>query len=139
MYRTFEELKTLIASYNEEELEKVTSAYEYAKMHHAGQYRQSGEEYITHPVTVAYILAKMHADGTTLCAGLLHDTLEDTKATYEEIEKLFGKEVANLVLGVTKAKQVDFLSKEQANYYNIRKILLAVTHDPRILIIKLPR
>ena len=80
----------------------IIKAYEYAKTMHEGQYRQSGEEYITHPLNVAYILADMHADIDTICAGLLHDTLEDTVATKEEIAYEFNPVVADLVDGVTK-------------------------------------
>ena len=77
-----------------------------------GQIRQSGEPYITHPLNVAYILAEMHADRDTLCAGLLHDTLEDTNVTKEEIERLFNQDVAKLVDGVTKISKLNFSTKQ---------------------------
>ena len=85
-----EKLIALIKTYNAEEENIIRKAYEYARLMHAGQRRQSGEPYIIHPLNVAYILAQMKADRDTICAGLLHDTLEDTKATKEEISNLFN-------------------------------------------------
>lgn len=132
-----EKLLKLVASYNPEEIIKVKNAYDYAKDHHEGQYRQSGEPYIIHPLNVSYILAEMHADGDTICAGLLHDTLEDTNATKEEIASLFNNEVANLVDGVTKISKMNFSSKKDCELANTRKIILSLTDDVRIIIIKL--
>ena len=120
-----------------DEIEKIKKAYEYANDHHNGQIRQSGEPYIIHPLNVAYILADMHADCDTVVAGLLHDTLEDTNATYEEISELFGSSVANLVDGVTKLAKMNFSSKEEQNLANTRKIITSITEDVRIIIIKL--
>ncbi len=134
---TIEDLLSEISSYNPEEIQKVKRAYEYAKAYHDGQYRQSGEPYIIHPLNVGYILAEMHADGDTVCAGLLHDTIEDTKATKEEIENLFNDEIANLVDGVTKISKMNFSSKEDQQLANTRKIILGITSDVRIIIIKL--
>ena len=119
------------------ELLKIKEAYKYADTLHDGQTRQSGEPYITHPLTVAYILAEMHADCDTICAALLHDTLEDTVATKEEIAELFGKETANLVDGVTKLSKMNFSSKEEQNLANTRKIITGITNDVRIIFIKL--
>ena len=99
--------------------------------------RQSGEQYITHPLNVAYILAEMHADRDTLCAALLHDTLEDTSATKKDIADLFNKDVANLVDGVTKLNKMNFSSKQEQNLANTRKIITGITEDVRIIIIKL--
>ena len=126
-----------IKEYNEEELETINRAYFYAKTLHQNQYRQSGEPYITHPLNVAYILAEMHADGDTLCAGLLHDTLEDTHITKEDIAHEFNKDVANLVDGVTKMSKMNFSSKQAQNMANTRKIIIGITEDVRIIIIKL--
>ncbi len=137
MNKTFDDLIKMIKEYNPEEEEKVTKAYNYAKTFHNGQYRESGEEYITHPVNVAYILAEMHADGDTVCAGLLHDTLEDTHATKEDIAHDFNSTVANLVDGVTKISRMNFSSKEEQNVANTRKIITSITDDVRIIIIKL--
>lgn len=134
---TLNNLLDNIKEYNEESLEKVEKAYYYAKDLHEGQYRQSGEPYITHPLNVAYILSEMHADEDTLCAALLHDTLEDTNITKEEIAENFNKEVANLVDGVTKISKLNFSSKADQNLANTRKIITGITSDVRIIIIKL--
>ncbi len=115
----------------------IEQCYNYAKILHEGQYRQSGEPYITHPLQVAYILAEMHADSDTICAGLLHDTLEDTNSTKEDIAELFNKEIANLVDGVTKISKLNFSSKTDQNMANTRKIITSITSDVRIIIIKL--
>lgn len=134
---TIDDLIKLVSTYNSGEEEKIKEAYEFAKTLHEGQYRQSGEPYIIHPLNVAYILASMHADRDTVIAGLLHDTIEDTNTTKEEIEELFGTDVANLVDGVTKLAKMNFSSKEAMNYANTRKIILGITEDVRIIIIKL--
>ncbi len=123
--------------YNSEEIEVIKKAYEYAKKLHDGQYRQSGEPYINHPLNVAYILADMHADRDTICAGLLHDVLEDTGITKEDIVHDFNQNVANLVDGVTKLSKMNFSSKKDQNLANTRKIITGITEDVRIIIIKL--
>ena len=127
----------IVEEYNAEELEKIKKAYQYARDLHAGQTRQSGEPYINHPLNVALILAEMHADSDTICAGLLHDTLEDTNTTKEDIASLFNKNVANLVDGVTKISKLNFSSKQAQNLANTRKIITGITEDVRIIIIKL--
>ena len=132
-----EDLLNVIKSYNEEEVSTIEKAYEFAKELHKGQVRQSGEEYITHPLNVAYILAEMHADRDTVCAGLLHDTLEDTNITKEDIAENFNKNVANLVDGVTKISKLNFSTKQAQNLANTRKIITGITEDVRIIIIKL--
>ncbi len=137
MNKTLEDLINVIKTYNEEEVDNVIKAYNYAKRLHDGQFRESHEEYITHPVNVAYILAEMHADGDTICAGLLHDTLEDTNITKEEIAHDFNINIANLVDGVTKISRMNFSSKEEQNVANTRKIITGITDDVRIIIIKL--
>ena len=104
---------------------------------HSGQLRQSGEAYITHPLNVAYIASIMNADIDTICAALLHDTLEDTSATKEEITRLFNSEIAKLVDGVTKISKMNFSSKSEQNLANIRKIVTGIMEDVRIIIIKL--
>ena len=126
-----------VEKYNKKDIEKVRKAYEFADILHKGQYRQSGEPYITHPLNVALILAKMNADTDTLCAALLHDTLEDTSATKDDIKYFFNSEVANLVDGVTKISKMNFSSKEEQNLANTRKIITSITNDVRIIIIKL--
>ena len=133
-------LESLIEKVNEYEPTKVDivkKAYEYAKVLHEGQYRQSGEPYIIHPLNVAYILAEMHADIDTVCAGLLHDTLEDTHITKEDISHDFNQTVATLVDGVTKISKMNFSSKQDQNNANTRKIITGITEDVRIIIIKL--
>ena len=134
---TFEDLRNLIISYNFEELEIITKAYEFAKKKHDGQFRQSGEPYIIHPVNVAYILAEMHADRDTVCAGLLHDVLEDCDCTKEEIAEEFNPTIANLVDGVTKLAKMNYSTKEELVLANTRKIIIGFRDDVRIIIIKL--
>lgn len=134
---TIDNLLEVVKNYNPDEVEIIRRAYEYANELHKGQYRQSGEPYIIHPLNVAYILAEMHADRDTVCAGLLHDTLEDTNTTKEEIAELFNKNIANLVDGVTKLAKMNFSSKEEQNLANTRKIITGITTDVRIIIIKL--
>ena len=134
---TIDDLLNMVKQYNYEELAVVKKAYEYAKDLHQGQKRQSGEDYITHPLNVAYILAEMKADKDTICAALLHDVLEDTKTTKEEIAENFNVTIANLVDGVTKISKMNFSSKEAQNYANTRKIITGITEDVRIIIIKL--
>lgn len=134
---TLNDLLTKLKEYNPEKVEIVKKAYEYANNLHDGQFRQSGEPYIIHPLNVAYILADMHADRDTVCAGLLHDTLEDTKITKEDIIHDFNQNVANLVDGVTKLAKMNFSSKQDQNYANTRKIITSITDDVRIIIIKL--
>lgn len=134
---TLQDLINLLEEYNPEEIEFVKKAYEYAENLHSGQSRQSGEPYITHPLNVAYILAELHADRDTVCAGLLHDTLEDTKISKEDIAHDFNQDIANLVAGVTKLAKMNFSSKQEQNYANTRKIITGITEDVRIIIIKL--
>ena len=126
-----------IKQYNEIDIAKIKKAYEYAKVLHDGQIRQSGEEYITHPLNVACILSEMHADADTICAGILHDTLEDTNINKSDITQNFNQDIANLVDGVTKLSKMNFSSKQDANYANTRKIITGMTEDVRIIIIKL--
>ena len=134
---TFQDLLSKVLEYSPEDAEIVSKAYDYAATFHEGQLRQSGEPYIIHPLNVAYILADMHADADTICAGLLHDTLEDTNATKEDIAYYFNQNVASLVDGVTKLSKMNFSSKQARNYANTRKIITGITEDVRIIIIKL--
>ena len=134
---TLEMLLDKVKEYNPEEVEIVKRAYEYARELHKGQTRQSGEPYIIHPLNVAYILAEMHADKDTICAGLLHDTLEDTNISKEDIAHDFNQTVANLVDGVTKISRMNFSTKQDQNMANTRKIITSITEDIRIIIIKL--
>lgn len=119
------------------DLSKIVSAYELADKYHAGQKRESGEPYITHPMAVAYILLELGLDTDTICAALLHDVVEDTDCTLELVQKKFGSDVAMLVNGVTKLKRVETFTKDEQKAENIRKILLAMSQDIRVIIIKL--
>ncbi len=132
-----EDLLEKLSSYNPDEVSYVNKAYDYAKKLHEGQYRQSGEPYIMHPLNVAFILAEMHADRDTICAGLLHDVLEDTNISKEDIAHDFNQEIANLVDGVTKLSKMNFSSKQAQNLANTRKIITGIAEDVRIIIIKL--
>ena len=124
---SLEDLITLIKTYNPDEEEKIRKAYHYADLFHKGQLRESGEEYITHPLNVAYILAEMHADSDTVCAGLLHDVVEDTSANKEDIAELFNEDIANLVDGVTKISKLNYSSKQDLNNANTRKIITRIS------------
>ena len=119
--------------------EKIEAAYEYANELHKGQKRQSGEPYISHPVAVAEIVAGLGLDTDSVCAALLHDTVEDCaeKTSLAVIAEKFGQSVAMLVDGLTKIKQINVEDKEEANIENIRKMLLAMSKDIRVIFIKL--
>src|SRR6202040_783520 len=106
-------------------------------VHHADQRRRSGEDFIVHPVGVAKICAGMRLDTDTLCAALLHDTVEDTSASLEEVQERFGEEIANLVDGVTKLTGITFQSRDEAQAENYRKMMVAMASDIRVILIKL--
>lgn len=134
----FDTLKQLAGGYlGEEDLALLEKAYQYADKMHAGQKRKSGEAFVIHPVEVAIILADLHMDAETLIAALLHDTVEDTTATKEQVAELFGTAVAELVDGVTKITKIEVedLSDEQAQTF--RKMLIAMNKDIRVIVIKL--
>ncbi len=132
-------LNLLRATNKKYDLDMIVRAYEYAKDLHEGQYRVSGEPYISHPVAVATIVAGLELDTESICAALLHDTVEDCseKTNLKEIENLFGKTVASLVDGLTKLVQLNIEDKEEAQVENIRKMLLAMSKDVRVIFIKL--
>lgn len=134
---TIEFLLEKISKYNKTEIDNVKKAYDLADKLHENQYRESGEKYIIHPLNVCNILADMHADGDTLCAGMLHDVVEDTEETIEEIEELFNPTVARLVSGVTKINNLHFNSNDEATTTNLRRIITSIETDVRIIIIKL--
>ena len=115
----------------------IQHAYDYSFRMHAGQTRKSGEPYIVHPIGVAGIIADLRLDAASICAGLLHDVVEDTLATTDELTKEFGTEVAELVEGVTKLSQINFTSKEDRQAENFRKMVVAMARDIRVLLIKL--
>lgn len=134
---TLDDLLTKTSEYNNAKIDMIKKAYYLAEELHKGQKRQSGEDYIIHPLNVAYILTEMHADSDTLCAALLHDTLEDTKITKEELAENFNDTIAYLVDGVTKISRMNFSTKEEQNMANTRKIITSMRNDIRIIIIKL--
>lgn len=134
---TFEKLINKVKEYNECEIEYITKAYNFASKHHEGQVRKSGEPYISHPLAVTYILASMKADRDTLCAGLLHDVVEDTDVTLDDLRFEFNDTVAKLVDGVTKMNKINFNSKQEMEDANTRKLITSITKDARIIIIKL--
>ncbi len=117
--------------------ERVREAFAYACRHHADQRRRSGEEFIVHPVSVAKICAGMRLDTETLCAALLHDTVEDTQASLPDIEERFGEEIAGLVDGVTKLTGLTFQSRDEVQAENYRKMMVAMASDIRVILIKL--
>jgi GTP pyrophosphokinase len=117
--------------------QRVEEAFVYACVHHADQRRRSGEEFIIHPVSVAKICAGMRLDTETLCAALLHDTVEDTSASLEEVGEEFGEEIAGLVDGVTKLTGLTFQSRDEAQAENYRKMMVAMASDIRVILIKL--
>ena len=135
---TIAELEKRIGSYLScEEVEKVRRAYEFSASAHEGQLRKSGEPYINHPLEVAGILGGMHMDHQTLTAAILHDVIEDTATDKKEIVRRFGKGVAELVDGVSKLDQVEFASQAEAQAHNFRKMLMAMSSDIRVIILKL--
>ncbi len=115
----------------------IMKAYDYAYSKHKDQVRQSGEAYIIHPVHVAYILADIGLDDSTICAALLHDVVEDTDATDNDIKKEFGEEISEMVDGVTKLGKINYTSKEEQQVENYRKMFLAMGKDIRVILIKL--
>ncbi len=119
------------------DLNVVNKAFDLASEAHKEQKRESGEPYIIHPIDVSIILAELGMDTSTIVAGLLHDVIEDTEYTYEDIKKIFNEEIANLVSGVTKITKMEYKSKEEQQADNFRKMLLAMANDIRVIIIKL--
>ena len=136
---TVEELREKLITYitDENDLDMIRKAYMLAFEKHFGVKRKSGEDYIIHPLNVAYILTEIYADAKTIQAALLHDVVEDTDVTIEEIEEMFGSEVALLVNGVTKINRLNFQGDNEAMIANHRKILVGLTEDVRVIIIKL--
>ena len=136
---TFLEIEEKVKTYidNEEQLEVIQKAYNFAKLKHDGQFRKSGEPYIIHPMNVALILTTIYADYETISAGFLHDVLEDCDCTSEEMEEMFGKNITKLVQGVTKLSKIHFSTENEylIDYY--KKIIVGMSEDVRVIIIKL--
>jgi guanosine-3',5'-bis(diphosphate) 3'-pyrophosphohydrolase len=133
-----DELLARIHSYNPQaDLQVVRRAYEYSAHMHAEQKRESGEPYVTHPLNVALIIAQLKLDLPSIVTGLLHDVIEDTGASLDEVRDLFGSEVATLVDGVTKVSKITFSSRAEKQAENFRKMVIAMAHDIRVVLIKL--
>ena len=115
----------------------ILKSYNFAKEKHKEQKRLSGEEYIIHPVNVAAILSQINLDDATICAAILHDIIEDTEVTKEELEREFGKEIALMVDGVTKLGKLQYTTREEEQVENYRKMFLAMGKDIRVILIKL--
>lgn len=139
VYNNYEELRNEMVKCERVnfDLDKIDHAYKVAEKAHETQFRMSGEPYIIHPISVAGILYELGMDTDSICAGLLHDVVEDTDMELSDMEKLFGPEVAYLVDGLTKIGQISLVSKEEIQAENIRRMLLAMSNDVRVIIIKL--
>ncbi len=135
------DLDTLIARVAEysasADSQGLRRAYEFAEQAHAGQERLTGDPFISHPLGVANILAEIQADQVAIAAALLHDTVEDTKVSIEDIQEQFGESIAHLVAGVTKLTRLDFSSRQDQQAQNLRKMFLAMADDIRVILIKL--
>jgi len=136
---TIEDLIEKVGKYNDniEDLKLIRNAYDYAYKKHFSQKRITGDDYITHPLNVAWILTDVNADSTAIAAALLHDTIEDSDSTYDEIKKIFGEDVAKIVEDVTKINRLNFTSDSEQMAANQRKILVGLSADVRVLIVKL--
>lgn len=135
---TLESICERVATYYPEaKVDLITKAYHYASDCHRGQLRSSGEPYMIHPTQVAQTLANLHLDIPSIVTGLLHDTVEDTHATLEQIQEKFGKDIAELVDGVTKLSQISFKTTEEKQAENFRKMILAMAKDIRVILVKL--
>ena len=135
----FEKLENTVREYNPgADFKRIRESYEFAKLHHGEQRRKSGELYITHPLAVAQIVAEeLHLDSESIEAALLHDVIEDTDATYDDVAKLTSPTVADLVEGVSKLTRVHYTSKEEEQMENLRKMLMAMAKDIRVILIKI--
>ena len=137
-YQDFSELENILESSNNSyDMEKIRRAYEFAESSHGDQRRVSGIPYILHPTSVACIVAELGMDTDTICAAILHDVVEDTPVMLDEVKKQYGEDVAKLIDGVTKISKIPYSTKEQQQAENIRKMLIAMADDIRVIIIKL--
>tara|TARA_B100001123_G_scaffold61376_1_gene66830 strand:- start:12505 stop:14679 length:2175 start_codon:yes stop_codon:yes gene_type:complete len=135
---SFDELAASAKSHNpDSDTDLLYRAFEFSAVEHQGQRRQSGEDYITHPLEVAYLVADMKLDDVAIAAGLLHDVVEDTLTSIESVRELFGPEIAHVVEGVTKISTIPFSSLEERQAENFRKLLLAMVDDVRVILVKL--
>ena len=134
-YEIFEEY--IIKNNPKADIELIKKAYDFGELHHRGQKRNSGEDYFIHPIAVAKKLSEMKLDDQTICAGLMHDVLEDTDVTRDQMAEVFGEEITFLVDGVTKLKNLNYTSREEKQAENIRKMVMAMSNDVRVVLIKL--
>src|SRR6201993_3374631 len=130
-------MRRMQANRPSDDLELVKKAYDYSMKQHSGQSRASGQPYLVHPLEVALVLAEMKMDSVAVAAGLLHDSVEDTSVTIVDIRKEFGEQVAHIVEGVTKISKIDFATREEQQAENLRKMMLAMVDDIRVVLIKL--
>ena len=130
-------IQKILTTDKQYDLSKIITAYEFAAKAHEGQTRSSGQPYIIHPLAVAFILLDLGMDTDTICAAILHDVVEDTPCTLDDLKKRFGQDVAMLVDGVTKLNKIPAFNREEQQAENVRKILLAMSQDIRVMIIKL--
>lgn len=136
--RRYEDIVEMVQSYKPDpDVDLIQRAYMYSAKVHAGQVRKSGEPYLTHPLEVSYILTQLKLDEASIATGLLHDTVEDTLATLDDLKELFGEEVATLVDGVTKLSQIRFDNDQHKQAENFRKMLVAMAKDIRVVLVKL--
>ena len=127
---TIDDIIDVMKKHNKKsDVKYIRKTYEFAKEKHGNQLRKSGEPYIIHPIAVANILADLELDMEVIAAGLLHDVVEDTPYTYEDITELFGKDIADLVDGVTKLGKIKYQTKEESQAENLRKMFLAMAKD----------
>lgn len=134
-YKLFE--KDILKNNPKSDVNLIKKAYDFAELHHRGQKRNSGEDYFIHPIAVARKLSEMKLDDETICAGLMHDVLEDTDVSREQMAEVFGEEITFLVDGVTKLKNLNYTSREEKQVENIRKMVMAMSNDVRVVLIKL--
>ncbi|KWZ77517.1 RelA/SpoT family protein [Anaerococcus tetradius] len=134
-YKLFE--KDILKNNPKSDVNLIKKAYDFAELHHRGQKRNSGEDYFIHPIAVARKLSEMKLDDETICAGLMHDVLEDTDVSREQMAEVFGEEITFLVDGVTKLKNLNYTSREEKQAENIRKMVMAMSNDVRVVLIKL--
>ena len=139
VFEQYEQLERTVRQYNPgADLDQIRAAFDFAEQAHQGQKRKSGEPYIIHPLAVAQIIAEeLHLDSESIIGALLHDCIEDTRATHEQIAKLFSPTVANLVEGVSKLTRIQYATKEDEQMENLRKMLIAMSKDIRVILIKI--
>src|SRR5690554_3828447 len=137
MMRQYELVERVLAYNPNADENLLNKAYVYGMQKHGAQMRASGDPYFSHPLEVAAILTDLKLDDATIAAALLHDTIEDTETTRGEIDHLFGEEIGELVDGLTKIRKLDLVSKKAAQAENLRKFMLAISRDVRVLLVKL--